>query len=223
MANFVLKVKTKTGQIVVNTLTPDSTVKDLKQHLSKISNIPVHRLHVLVGFPPKILDLSKESTRLSSIGIVSGDSLILEEKQIDDNKVESSARDETYQNIQNSNESLSLKEWESQDCPGILMKHIVPADNSCLFTSMHFVINGKEDETGTVAPWMRELVAETVLKDPDNFSEAVLGKPCREYCNWIKDDKSWGGAIELAILSDYYGIEIAVVDTTNAIINRYIG
>lgn len=32
---------------------------------------------------------------------------------------------------------------------------------------------------------------------------------------------SWGGAIELAVLSKFYGIEIAVVDSVNAIINRF--
>lgn len=33
--------------------------------------------------------------------------------------------------------------------------------------------------------------------------------------------ESWGGAIEVSILSEFYGIEIAVVDTQNAIINRF--
>jgi ubiquitin thioesterase OTU1 len=68
---------------------------------------------------------------------------------------------------------------------------------------------------------MRQVIAQTVANDPEMFSEGILGKPNTDYCTWIQDDKSWGGAIELSILSNHYGFEIAVVDTINAIINRF--
>jgi len=29
------------------------------------------------------------------------------------------------------------------DSPGVLMRKVVPADNSCLFTSVGYVLNGK--------------------------------------------------------------------------------
>ncbi|GJQ84594.1 hypothetical protein Trydic_g10206 [Trypoxylus dichotomus] len=90
-----------------------------------------------------------------------------------------------------------------------------------LRNNIYFVLNGKEDDTGTVAPWMRQLIAETIERDPENFSEAILGKSTDDYCRWIREDTSWGGAIELSILANYYGIEITVADTINAIINRF--
>ena len=68
---------------------------------------------------------------------------------------------------------------------------------------------------------MRELVAGTVKSQPEMYSEALLGKPNKDYCKWIQLDDSWGGAIEIAILSSYYGLEIDVVDTQNAIINKF--
>lgn len=49
----------------------------------------------------------------------------------------------------------------------------------------------------------------------------MLGRPNDEYCEWIRKPASWGGAIEVSILSNYYGIEIDVVDITNALINRF--
>jgi ubiquitin thioesterase OTU1 len=101
------------------------------------------------------------------------------------------------------------------------MKKVVPADNSCLFSSIFFALNGRLDESGTAAPYMRQVIAQTVANDPEMFSEGILGKPNTDYCTWIQDDKSWGGAIELSILSNHYGFEIAVVDTINAIINRF--
>lgn len=55
----------------------------------------------------------------------------------------------------------------------------------------------------------------------ETYNEAMLGRPNDEYCEWIRKPASWGGAIEVSILANYYGIEIDVVDITNALINRF--
>ena len=47
---------------------------------------------------------------------------------------------------------------------------------------------------------------------PETYSEAVLGKPNREYAEWIQRPQSWGGAIELSIFSEIYSVEIASFD-----------
>ncbi|XP_023017281.1 yod1 deubiquitinase [Leptinotarsa decemlineata] len=213
---FALRIKMKNGQQVVNTLTNESTLIDLKKTLSGLSSIPINRLHILTGFPPKTLDVTQDHLKLEKCGVKSGDTLILEENQVPVNN--------TYNSNESTNSSLDSAKFHSEistDCPGILMKFTVPADNSCLFSSIYFVLNGKMDETGTAAPYMRELVAETIKTDCHQYDEAILGKPIDEYCAWIKDDKSWGGAIELSILSNHYGIEIAVIDTINTIINKF--
>lgn len=102
---------------------------------------------------------------------------------------------------------------------GILLKKVVPADNSCLFTSIRFVLNGKVDNEGS--EMMRHIIAQEVAANPQEYNDAVLSKSNSEYCAWIQKPDSWGGAIEVAILSSYYGIEIDVVDIQNAIINRF--
>ncbi|KUF97740.1 Asparagine--tRNA ligase [Phytophthora nicotianae] len=51
--------------------------------------------------------------------------------------------------------------------------------------------------------------------DPEKYSEVFLGRPVYEYCAWIMDDKSWGGEIELSILSTYYKVEMVVFDVTS--------
>lgn len=209
MAVLALRIKTKAGLQLINTLTCDSTIKDLKTELCNVTKIPENRLYVLNGFPPKPFDISQDEMLLSQSGLKSGDTLILEEKTVPAAAVPQEVNEGRHHVTENC------------DFPGILMKHIVPADNSCLFSSIYFVLNGKIDDTGTIAPFLRQVIAETVARDPEKFCEAVLGKPNAEYCKWIQDDKSWGGAIEVSILSDYYGIEIAVVDTINAIINRF--
>ena len=87
---------------------------------------------------------------------------------------------------------------------------------------------------------MREIVASAVKNQPDQYSEALLGKSSKEYQKWILQvyciltrldnsfkwsfdlqEDSWGGAIELAILSSYYGLEIDVVNTQHSLINKF--
>ena len=87
---------------------------------------------------------------------------------------------------------------------------------------------------------MREIVALAVKNQPDQYSEALLGKSSKEYQKWILQvyciltrldnsfkwsfdlqEDSWGGAIELAILSSYYGLEIDVVNTQHSLINKF--
>lgn len=68
---------------------------------------------------------------------------------------------------------------------------------------------------------MREIIAQHVINDKEKYNEAILGRSNPDYCDWIRKSSSWGGAIEVSILSNYYGIEIDVVDITNALINRF--
>jgi ubiquitin thioesterase OTU1 len=46
------------------------------------------------------------------------------------------------------------------------------------------------------------VVASAILSDPIQYNEAILGRSVEEYIEWILKPNSWGGAIELAILSE---------------------
>lgn len=102
---------------------------------------------------------------------------------------------------------------------GILLKQVVAADNSCLFTSIGFLLSGKVD-TG-VGSYMREIIASTVHNEQEIYNDGILGRPNADYVAWIMQESSWGGAIEVSILSQHYGVEFDVVDITNAMINRF--
>jgi ubiquitin thioesterase OTU1 len=135
MAGFALKLKTKSGQMVIKGLAPKDTVYELKRKLSSLTNIKENSLHVLSGYPPKPIDLSVSEATLESRGICSGDTLIVEEKQRNIVlSVQQNARlEEPRHHIVDS----------ELGCPGVLMKMVVPADNSCLFTSIGFVLSGE--------------------------------------------------------------------------------
>lgn len=82
MAGFVLRVKTKSGQKIVNGLAPHDKVFQLKAKLAELTGVPVTALHVLAGFPPKPVNLDATDATIERIGIISGDTLIVEEKQV---------------------------------------------------------------------------------------------------------------------------------------------
>uniref|UniRef100_A0A2H1VD09 Ubiquitin thioesterase OTU n=1 Tax=Spodoptera frugiperda TaxID=7108 RepID=A0A2H1VD09_SPOFR len=187
MTALAFKVKSKNGQQILKDLTSDSTVGELKMFLSSISDVSTERVSVLCGYPPKPLDISNDSQKLSDIGLKTGETLIVEEKPAAPS-VTLSAESKPVENGVASHETLV-------PCrPGILMKKVVPSDNSCLFTSIGFVLNGNVDTT--VHTLMREIIAMEVASDLETYNEAVLGKPNADYCVWIQQPSSWGGAIE---------------------------
>ncbi|XP_016989818.1 ubiquitin thioesterase OTU1 [Drosophila rhopaloa] len=243
--SFSVKLKAKKGQFIVNDLNEHTTLGELKAKIVQATDIQAPQLHVLVGYPPKPLDLSQQQEQrdLKTVGINSGETLIVEEKAaptatafvpatptLDDDEAlarrlqaeEEAQLLEATGGVPAQVPALPVAPTESGpngDFNGILLKKVVPADNSCLFTSIRFVLNGKVDNEGS--EMMRHIIAQEVAADPQSYNDAVLGKSNAEYCAWIQKADSWGGAIEVSILSNYYGIEIDVVDIQNAIINRF--
>ncbi|KAH8324022.1 hypothetical protein KR074_007410 [Drosophila pseudoananassae] len=255
--SFSVKLKSKKGQFIVSDLNENTTLGELKTRIAQATAIQPPQLHVLVGYPPKPLDLSqqKEQEDLKTVGINSGETLIVEEKAAATPATASASApaptatttfgstledDEALaRRLQAEEDAEQLRQEAASGAPGpqqdrpvaptesgpngdfngILLKKVVPADNSCLFTSIRFVLNGKVDNEGS--EMMRHIIAQEVAADTQQYNDAVLGKSNAEYCSWIQKADSWGGAIEVSILSNYYGIEIDVVDIQNAIINRF--
>lgn len=59
------------------------------------------------------------------------------------------------------------------------------------------MLNGNIDTS--VHTLMRQIIAMEVASDFDTYNEAMLGKPNSEYCAWIQQPSSWGGAIEVNV------------------------
>lgn len=72
-----------------------------------------------------------------------------------------------------------------------------------------------------IAPFMRKKIASHISNNPETYNEAFLEKSNQDYCEFIMKPGSWGGGIEISILSKYYGIEIAVVNRTSGLINHF--
>lgn len=131
----MLKVKTKQGQHVVSNLTDSETIGNLKSTISELTQIPADCLNVLIGFPPRPLDLSANGSSISTSGITSGDTLIVEEKQADP-VPERNDNQQIEEDILLAQRLAAEEDGTNVNSEGILLKQVVPSDNSCLFTSI---------------------------------------------------------------------------------------
>jgi ubiquitin thioesterase OTU1 len=81
------------------------------------------------------------------------------------------------------------------------LRRVVPADNSCLFRAVAYLLHPEAVVLGCTAAQvptplassLRTVVANTVLSDSDTYSEAMLGKSPKDYAQWIQKSESWGG------------------------------
>ncbi|OQR76037.1 ubiquitin thioesterase OTU1-like [Tropilaelaps mercedesae] len=237
---IVLRVRTKEGQHRIDCLTSDSTVADLKGVLLSLSGGSIGR--VLSGYPPTALTLNEESLTLEQAHVRSGDTLIIVEGNGAQRNgaanapavASSPATDELNNSVAPAAASGRLPlltnsglgaghfdvGFDSASRQGVLLRRTVPANNSCLFTSIHFSLSGGEFNLRAGAT-LRQIIADTVAADSTTYNEAFLGKPNREYCTWILNEEHWGGAIELAILSKHFRTEMVAVDTQNERLNRF--
>lgn len=104
------------------------------------------------------------------------------------------------------------------DIGGTLVLRIMPDDNSCLFRAISSAVMSDIDAVTE----LRSIVAETIQADPLTFNKAVLdNKDPAKYCRWIRSQDSWGGQVELLILSQHFGVEICSIDVQTLRVDTY--
>lgn len=178
----------------VNTvkLGPDATLLDLKASIYSITDILPDSQQLKFGFPPAVVDDSNEDANLKSLGISSGETIIVD-----------------IRSSNTSNSSSQPKQPAAQTAEKRLtvIRRVIASDNSCLFNAIGYALR----RSRTSAPEFRRIIVDYVRRDPETFNEAFLGKPNEEYCEWILKSTSWGGAIELYILAKAFSTQICAV------------
>ncbi|KAI2777878.1 OTU-domain-containing protein [Daldinia loculata] len=121
------------------------------------------------------------------------------------------------QGIKDQNISVAMPETGST-----LVLRVMPDDNSCLFTAVGGALRGLRsgpDESFT-ADSLRRLVVEHIRANPGKYSAVILGQQPESYCaNMLRPD-TWGGEIELAIISEVFELEICVIDVKTGTVYR---
>ena len=195
MTALQLRCKTSSGTHRLSAkLYGTSTIKDLQEAIKLETGIKTEFQKIMSGYPPKMINLSNSSATLNDINIKSGDTFTVSSK-----------------------EKINKELFQSQ-----MKRKEVPADNSCLFYSVYFALNGSlSEEEYKIAKKYRADIAQIVLSNPDKYTDAFLGKSPSDYAVWIQCDTSWGGGIELSILSQIYQIEIAAIDIQTLRVDNY--
>lgn len=193
MAALRLRCKCDSGtHTLPSSLFGSSTLKDLKEAIFSVSGVSPDYQKIMTGYPPKAMDLSNSLATLCELKVNSGDTFTLvdtdRKKVIEKQTVEQIKRVE-------------------------MKRRQVPADNSCLFYSVYFALHGDINERlYKEAKRYRSRIASVVLSNPTKYTTTFLEKSPEEYATWIQCDSSWGGAIELSILSEVFQLEIVALD-----------
>ena len=96
-----------------------------------------------------------------------------------------------------------------------MARRAIPKNNHCLFNAIAYLCcDGAEGES--IARSLRRNIAESIISDsvtngPPKYTEAMLGKPPLEYCEWIQGDANWGGENEICMLCEFFNVEIEVI------------
>ncbi|KAF7323118.1 OTU-like cysteine [Mycena chlorophos] len=222
------------------------TVKDLQQEISSVSGILPNRQSLKCGYPPRVLTLDFPELPISSLGLASGEQLIVSETAEDSGiarvKPPSSSTTSSSSPFLNpvgqapaasSQTTRSPPRAAPAPAPAVsassggpdavetegsfLVHRVVPDDNSCLFSSVALIF----EQDMSKAPSMRKIVAEGIRKDPETYNEAILGMPPQQYIAKIQQPSAWGGAIELGILAAHYNAEIASIDVETGRVDQF--
>jgi ubiquitin thioesterase OTU1 len=164
-SSLILRIRSKSGLAKIQTLTNSSTLFDLKREIADTIGIDYSDIKILKGYPPKTIESNDDSnTKLETLSIKNGELLTVDEKGANTNnkttlKVQDTSTPQQLTKTATENEKIS-NEIESGDVKviqsttkqqltdtnGVLLRKVVPSNNSCLFTSVFYVMeNGKFD------------------------------------------------------------------------------
>ncbi|KAK6822467.1 ubiquitin thioesterase OTU1 [Apiospora arundinis] len=99
-----------------------------------------------------------------------------------------------------------------------LVLRVMADDNSCMYTAMMPIIRNSAQERGidvSTAGALRQVIGQQILSQPDTYTALVLEKAPSAYVNNLLNPQSWGGSIELNVLSELFDIEICIVSVSS--------
>jgi len=226
-----IRVREPNGQHVLD-VDDGATVSQLKASIQGATGIEVAAQELRFGFPTKLVECENdEETTCEAMGIRGGETLTISQRALARGMVvdapgSRSGATSTYASLMSMDEdealarALAASMEDGHDgavgttttmkdpCDMYARRRVIESDNSCLFNAVGYGV----ERTLTKASELRAAIVTAIKADPETFNEGFLGKPTEEYVSWITRTNSWGGQVELFILSKHYGVEIAAYD-----------
>ncbi|KAJ4290960.1 ubiquitin-specific protease otu1 [Kalmusia sp. IMI 367209] len=220
-----IRLRAPNGQHTL-TLPDTAAVSDLLSAISTATDLPLFELKW--GFPPQPLDPSLYglSTLLSDtdLKLNGAQIIVLGHATGDPSEVQAQQSQEEGKSAPlnlKSKQSEALKETPEVPLPsrgGTMVLRVMPDDNSCMFRALGTAVLSSSLDSMTE---LRSLVAQGIQADPDTYNEAVLDRKPDEYCKWISYSDSWGGGIELSILSKEFDVEICSINVQDLRVDSF--
>lgn len=199
---MILRLRTGSNSETTNLELEDTTeIGLLKFMIEATVAIPLSQLKVFGGYPLQSLDVLDETQPLSAV--FRNNDLLIVQKNEGKPSIIQGTTDGKY--VPPAHEK------------GIFVRRTVPGDNSCLFHACSYVL---ENKSRTGGPGLRQKCAEVVLANPQKFTSAILGRRTEDYANWIMLPTSWGGYVELMILSFLFQTELVAIDCESQTLQR---
>ncbi|CAJ2508812.1 Uu.00g138380.m01.CDS01 [Anthostomella pinea] len=175
---------------------------------------------VKYGWPPQALGPDQHHVALQTLGLQRESLTVV---PVENLPTEVSATPQAVQasksapGIKDQNISVLIPESNSS-----LVLRVMPDDNSCLFTAVGGALRGLPPSPDGYTPGMlRRIVTDHIRSNPSKFNAAVLESSPDAYCTRMMRPDTWGGAMELGILSEEFNLEICVVDVKTGAVIRY--
>ena len=175
------------GKVFNINLKHDDNLLELKHAiklnlLSRGTKTKESNIKIAYGFPKKIINNDElDNLTLEELAIFDKEYLLIELKEQENN------------NDEDKKEIIDYSKYS-------IKKKDIPADNSCLFNAINFAINQNANSPEII----REIITAEIMSNPEDYNAAILGKTPEEYCKWISNKETWGGGIELSILSKLF-------------------
>jgi len=230
-----LRVRTADGAQSVVNVDDACTVSALKRAIHDSTGIDAREQRWRIGFPARVIDVADDDASCVSLGVQSGETIAVTRDEtrgattVDARAAKASGtstfatmaemdEDEAFaralalsmgDDATTSTTTLAAQKGGAMRLEDMfVVRRVIESDNSCLFNAVAYAAEKSLRE----ATRLRKVIVDAIRAEPATFDAAFLGKPPSEYTEWISRPNSWGGQVELYILSKHYGVEIAAYD-----------
>lgn len=102
-----------------------------------------------------------------------------------------------------------MENYQSNVDDLIPIRRDVDADNSCLFSSIAYLIE-RENFNEQSSLRFRQIIIDYLLDN--KFDVNLLDQPKEQYIEFIQNPKNWGGALEVKMFSEIFQKQIVCID-----------